>query len=117
MVMVNETTAAILNTTTYLRARDILIVKRDSSYFIYVHSFISRRRVLLVSPGGPGGGGTPIDNRRGCSSKFSKETPRSYHIRCGSSQFYSLKVTSEIFMHRNITGILKIITKGQQVLL
>ena len=53
----------------------------------------------------------------GYLSKFSKETPKSYHIGCGSSQFYSLKVTSEIFIHRNNTGILKIIAKGQQVLL
>ena len=65
----------------------------------------------------PGGGGTPIYNWRGCSSKISKETPKSYHIGRGSSQFYSLKVTSEIFIHRNNTGILKIIAKGQRVLL
>ena len=38
------------------------------------------------------------------------------YIGCGSS-FYSLKVTLEIFIHRNSTEILKIITKGQQVLL
>ena len=62
-------------------------------------------------------GGTPIYNGQGCSAKFSKETPKSYHIGCGSSQFYSLKVTSEIFIHRNNTGVLKTIAKGQQVLL
>ena len=67
---------------------------------------------------GGGGGGTPIYNWRGCSSKFSKETLKSYHIGCGSSQFYSLKVTSEIFIHRNNTEILKIIiAKGLRVLL
>ena len=60
---------------------------------------------------------TPIYNWRGCSSKFSKETPKSYHIGCVSSQFYSLKVTSKIFIHNNNTGILKIIAKGLQVLL
>ena len=64
--------------------------------------------------GGGEGGGTPIYNLRGCSSKFSKETPKSYHIGCGSSQLYSLKVTSELLIHRNNTGILKIIAKGQQ---
>ena len=40
-----------------------------------------------------------------------------YHIGCGNSQFYSLKVTSEILIHRSNTEILKIIAKGQQVLL
>ena len=64
-----------------------------------------------------GGGGTPVYNWRRSSSKFSKATPKSYHIGCGSSQFHSLKVTSEIFIHRNSTGILKIIAKRQQVLL
>ena len=39
------------------------------------------------------GGGTPIYKWRGCSSKFSKETPKSYHIGCGCSQFYSLKLS------------------------
>ena len=53
----------------------------------------------------------------GCSSKLSKETPKTYHIGCGFSQFYSLKVTSLIFIHRNNTGMLNIIAKGQQVLL
>ena len=64
--------------------------------------------LLLSSIDDPGGGG---------SSKFSKATPKSYYIGCGSSQFYSLKVTSEIFIHRNSTGILKIIANRQQVLL
>ena len=49
--------------------------------------------------------------------KIFKSNPKSYHIGCGSRQFYSLKVTLEIFTHRNSTGILKIIAKGQQVLL
>ena len=44
---------------------------------------------------------------------FSKETPKSYHIGCGSSQCCSLKVTPEIFIHRNNRGILKLIAKGQ----
>ena len=42
---------------------------------------------------------------------------KSYHTGCCSSQFYYLKVTPEIFIHRNNTGILKIIAKGQQVIL
>ena len=43
-------------------------------------------------------GETPI-------SEFSKETPKSYHYDtgCGSGQFYSRKVTSEIFIHINNT--------------
>ena len=73
--------------------------------------------LLLSSIDDPGGGGATINNWRGCSSKFSKATPKSYYIGCGSSQFYSLKVTSEIFIHRNSTGILKIIANRQQVLL
>ena len=48
------------------------------------------------------GGGTPIYNLQGCSSKFSKTTPKSYQFGCGSSQFYSPKVTSEIFIHTEI---------------
>ena len=56
--------------------------------------------------------GTSIYKRQGCLSKFSKETPKRYHIGCGSSQFYSLKVSSKIFIHRNNTGILKIMVKG-----
>ena len=42
---------------------------------------------------------------------------KSCYIGCGPSQFYSLKVTLEIFIPRNSTGILKIIAKGHQVLL
>ena len=74
----------------------------------YLYSVLIGKKIL--------GGGTPIYNCRGCSSKFSKETPKSYHIGSGSSQFYSIKVTSEIVIHRNNTAILKIIAKGQQVL-
>ena len=59
--------------------------------------------------------GTPIYNWRGCSSAFSKATPKSYHIGCGYSQFYSLKVISEIFIRRNSTGKLTIIAKRQQI--
>ena len=61
--------------------------------------------VVAEAPGGEGG--LPYITDGGCSSKFSKETRKSYHIGCGSSQFCSLKVTSEIFIHRNNTGILK----------
>ena len=43
--------------------------------------------------GDGGGGGAPIYKWRRYSSKLSKATPKSYHIGCGSSQFYSLKVT------------------------
>ena len=68
--------------------------------------------------GGEGGGGgllyiTDGDARR----NFQKQPLKSYHIGCGSSQFYSLKVTLEIFIHRNSTGKLKIVAKRQQVLL
>ena len=47
---------------------------------------------IIIFDHGRGGGweGAPIYSRRGCSSKFSKETPKSYHIGCWSSQFYSL---------------------------
>ena len=73
--------------------------------------------ILCMQPPGE----TPTYNWQGCSSKFSKETPKSYHIGCGSSQFYCLKVTLEIFNHRNNTQTRKIENnrqlKGQQVLL
>ena len=75
-----------------------------------------QRRIELLGNKSGGGGESHIYWRR-CSSKFAKETPKNYHIGCGSSQFYSLKVTSEIFIHRNNTGTLKIIAKRQQVLL
>ena len=88
------------------------LAKQPKSTKLYTQFAVNRRHTLAYRPGG-----TPIYNLRGCSLKFSKETPKSYHIGCGSSQFYSLKVTSEIFIHSNNIGILKKIAKGQQVLL
>ena len=65
-------------------------------------------------------GGLPYitdgDARRNFQKQPPRATTKSYHNGCSSSQFYSLKDTSEIFIHRNNTGILKIIAKGQQVL-
>ena len=70
----------------------------------------------VVLPGtemGLGGGGLPYITDGDACRKYHYH----YHIGCGNSQFYSLKVTSEILIHRSNTEILKIIAKGQQVLL
>ena len=64
---------------------------------------------------GPPGGGLPYITDGDACRNFQKK-PLKVTIGCGSSQFYSLKVTSGIFIHRNSTGILKIIAKRQQVL-
>ena len=74
-----------------------------------------RRAELLGNKSG--GGGNPIntdgDDRRNLQKKPQKVTI----LGVAPVNFYSLKVTSEIFIHRNNTGILKIIAKRQQVLL
>ena len=80
----------------------------EDTFLLALYNFLPAPQSQRSNPGG---------GRRGCSSKFSKATPKSYHIGCGSSQFYSQKVTLEIFIHRNSTRMLKIIAKGQQVLL
>ena len=58
----------------------------------------------------PLGGGLPYITDRDARRNFQKK-PLKVTI------FYSLTVASVIFIHRNSTGILKIIAKGQQVLL
>ena len=63
-----------------------------------------------------GGGGGLLYITDGDARRNFKKQPLKVTILGGSSQFYSLKVTLEISIHRNSTGTLKIIAKGQQVL-
>ena len=74
-----------------------------------------QRRAELL--GNKSGGGVPYitdgDVRRNLQKKPQKVTILGVAL----VNFYSLKVISEIFIHRNNTGILKIIAKRQQVLL
>ena len=113
-----------VNTTCITLVTTVLQVKNTAgqvklvqlAWLSYMFSWILYNpRDIESMPGGGGGGELPF--MTGMLIEIFKSNPKSYHTGCGSSQFYSLKVTLEIFIHRNSTWVLKIIANRQQVLL